>query len=139
MDAAAEHRRRLVLVDDLAQLLIDALPKSSDSFAKLYVSGILVQFRSFLKSLVSLLSGGFVTEAWIVGRSMAECIIRVSGRIDARVMPIGRLLTRSALIVRVYRRCVVGIVRGSCPCLMSALPNLVLTCRKRVGIGIEAG
>jgi len=72
-----DHQRRLALINELEPFLTGGVPASSSSFTEQYTASVIVQFRSHLKSLVPLLTSRFVSEAWIIGRSMSEAIIRI--------------------------------------------------------------
>ena len=64
---------------EVAQLLEDSLLTNGavKDYTELYTTGLALQFLSNLKAALSLLEQGTDSEAWIIGRSMAELVIRV--------------------------------------------------------------
>jgi hypothetical protein len=69
---------RLKTGQGLAVLLADTLVNSpgAGSYAGLYSTGLALQFLSHLNAVLILLANGLDGEAWIIGRSMMELLIR---------------------------------------------------------------
>jgi len=70
---------RLEVGAELKRLLADSVtaPRSIKSYTDLYSLGLALQFHTNFSAALSLLSQGFESEAWIVGRSMAEILIKL--------------------------------------------------------------
>jgi hypothetical protein len=74
-----DFQKRLQLGEQMAEFLRETLTAapSVKSYAQLYTRGMALQFHSNLQAVLSLLSQGLDSEAWIIGRSMGELVIRV--------------------------------------------------------------
>ena len=68
---------RLKLGEEMALLLADTMSKApATSYTQIYTLNLAMQFWSNLKAAMTLLSAGFDSEAWTVGRSMVEIFVR---------------------------------------------------------------
>jgi uncharacterized protein DUF5677 len=72
-------QKRLQLGRELVTLFADSLTAapSAKSYPQLYTKGLSLQFLSNLRAALVLISQSFDSETWILGRSMAELLIRV--------------------------------------------------------------
>jgi Family of unknown function (DUF5677) len=74
-----DFQKRLRLGEQIADFLRETMTAapSVKSYAQLYTRGMALQFHSNLRAVLKLLSEGLDSEAWIIGRSMGELVIRV--------------------------------------------------------------
>jgi hypothetical protein len=77
MSIDSHFDERLALGSDLATIIVDAMPAFPKSFTEFYVIGLALQFQSNLQALLLLLANRFDSEAWSIGRSMVEMLIRL--------------------------------------------------------------
>lgn len=72
-------KKRLELGSELLNLLADSLtkPRPIKSYTDLHSTGLALQFHSNFGAALSLISQGLESEAWIVGRSMSEILIKL--------------------------------------------------------------